>query len=138
VPLSRLKFLFLGVFCLTGMVGCLLDAFVLDSKPVAEGIVWIVFTGIMAVVYLVLALGAPRWLVAGVFFHIVGSNLVLFLQVHQHFNFATPDVQTGVRFAVVTSIILCLLSCVFFLLFFYEKDAVRFAYKPNSGLPTTS
>jgi hypothetical protein len=49
VPLSRLKFLFLGVFCLTGMVGCLLDAFVLGSKPVAEVIVWIVFTGIMAV-----------------------------------------------------------------------------------------
>jgi hypothetical protein len=121
VPLSRLKFLFLGVFCLTGMVGCLLDAFVLGSKPVAEVVVWIVFTGIMAVVYLLLALRAPRWLIAGILLHIVGSMLVRFLLVHLHFNFAAPDIQTGVRFAAVTSIILCLLSCVFFLLFFYRE-----------------
>ena len=35
-PLRRLKFLLLSVFCLTGMVGCLLDAVVLGSKPFAE------------------------------------------------------------------------------------------------------
>jgi hypothetical protein len=52
VTLRRLKFLFLGVFCLTGMVGCLLDAVVLGSKPFANVIAWIVFTGIMADVYL--------------------------------------------------------------------------------------
>ena len=121
MPLSRLKFLFLGVFCLTGMVGCLLDAFVLGSKPVAEVIIWIIFTGIMAVLYLVLALRAPRWLIAGILLHIVGSRLLRFLLVHLHLNFAAPNVQTGVRFAAVTSIILCLFSCIFFLLFFYRE-----------------
>jgi hypothetical protein len=43
VPFSRLKFLFLGVFCLTGMVGCLLDAVVLGSKPFADVIAFTLF-----------------------------------------------------------------------------------------------
>ncbi len=76
VPLRRLKFLLLGVFCLAGMVGCLLDAVVLGSKPFVEVIAWIVFTGIMAVVYLVLALRVPRWLIAGILLHIAGSIFV--------------------------------------------------------------
>jgi hypothetical protein len=121
VPLGRLKFLFLGVFCLTGMVGCLLDAVVLGSKPFAEVIAWIVFTGIMGVVYLVLALRAPRWLIAGVLLHIAGSILVRSMLHNLNFNRIAPDVQSGVRFAAVTSIILCFFSCVFFLLFFYRE-----------------
>jgi Stage II sporulation protein E (SpoIIE) len=121
VPLSRLKFLFLGVFCLTGMIGCLLDAVVLGSKPFGEVIVWIVFTGIMAVMYVVLALRAPRWLLAGVVFHFVASHFVRFLISRLHLNRPAPDIHSGVRFAAVTSIALCLLSCVFFLLFFYRE-----------------
>ena len=119
MPLSRLKFLLLGVFCLTGMIGCLLDAVVLGAKPFGEVIVWIVFTGIMAVIYLVLALRAPRWLLAGVVFHLVASHVVRFLIAQFHLNRPAPDLPSGVRFAAVTSIVLCLLSCAFFLLFFY-------------------
>lgn len=121
MPLSRLKFLFLGVFCLTGMIGCLLDAVVLGAKPFGEVIVWIVFTGIMAVIYVVLALRAPRWLLAGVVFHFVASHFVRFLIAQFHLNRPVPDLHSGVRFAAVTSIVLCLLSCAFFLLFFYRE-----------------
>jgi hypothetical protein len=121
VPLNRLKFLLLGVFCLTGMIGCLLDAVVLGSKPFVEVIVWIVFTGIMAVIYLVLALRAPRWLFAGVLLHVVGSMTVRFLLSHLKIHSVAPDVQTGVRFAAVTSMVLCFLSCLFFLTFFYRE-----------------
>jgi len=121
VPLSRLKYLFLGIFCLTGMIGCLLDAVVLGSKPFAEVIVWIVFTGVMAVMYVVLALRAPRWLLAGVAVHVVASGVVRYLVAALHLNQPAPDLQSGVRFAAVTSIILCLLACAFFLLFFYRE-----------------
>jgi hypothetical protein len=34
-----LKFLLLGVFCFTGMVGCLLDVVALGFKPFADVIV---------------------------------------------------------------------------------------------------
>jgi hypothetical protein len=69
----------------------------------------------------VLALRAPRWLLAGVLLHILGSMLVRHLLLRLNFNLSTPDVQSGVRFAAVTSLVLCLSSCVFFLLFFYRE-----------------
>jgi Stage II sporulation protein E (SpoIIE) len=121
VPLSRLKFLFLGVFCLTGMIGCLLDAIVLGAKPFAEVIVWVLFTGLIAVMYLALALRAPRWLLAGVMLHIVGSGFVRFLIGRLHLNQPVPALQDGVYFAAVSSIVLCLLAGVCFLLFFYRE-----------------
>lgn len=121
MPLSRLKYLFLGVFCLTGMVGCLLDAVVLGEKPFAEVLVWIVFTGFMALLYLVLALRAPRWLVAAVALHILGSIFVRSLISRLHLNSPPPGVESGVRFAAVTSLILCFCACTFFLLFFYRE-----------------
>jgi hypothetical protein len=132
VLLSRLRFLFLGVFCLTGMVGCLLHAVVLGSKPFADVIAWIVFTGTMAVIYLVLAPRAPRWLLAGVLLHILGSMLVRHLLLRLNFDLSTPDVQSGVRFAAVTNMVLCFASCAFFLLFLYRNDAIRFACRLNS------
>jgi hypothetical protein len=96
------------------MVGCLFDAVVLGSKPFADVIAWIVFTGTMAVIYLVLALRAPRWLFAGVLLHILGSMFVRYLLLRLNFDLSTPDVQSGVRFAAITSIVLCFSSCVFF------------------------
>jgi hypothetical protein len=74
VPLFRLKFLLLGVFCLTGMVGCLLDVVALGFKPFADDIVWTGFTRLMAVIYLLLVLRAPRWLPAAIVLHILGSR----------------------------------------------------------------
>lgn len=121
VSLSRLKFLLLGVFCLTGMIGCLLDAALLGAKPFGEVIVWVAFTGIIAVMYLVLALRAPRWLIAGVAIHVLGSMLVRFLDTRLHLSQPAPDLKTGVHFAAVTSMVLCFLTCVFFLLFFYRE-----------------
>lgn len=121
MSLSRLRYLLLGVFCLTGMIGCLLDAVALGEKPFSELIIWVVFTGIMAVVYLVLALRAPRWLIGAIVFHVAGSIFIRSLTAQLHLNQPAPEMQTGVRFAALTSMVLCLLSCAFFLLFFYRE-----------------
>jgi len=49
VPLSRLFFLFLAVFCLFGMIGFLIDILQLGRKPLLEVLVRTLFTGVMAV-----------------------------------------------------------------------------------------
>jgi len=119
VPLFRLKFLLLGVFCLTGMIGCLLDVVALGSKPFADVIVWTGFTGLMAVIYLLLILRARRWLAAAIVLHIIGSQLIHSFLHRINTFLPHPDMQSGVAFAGLGSIILCFLSIVFFLLFFY-------------------
>ncbi len=120
-PLKRLKFLLLGVFCLVGMVGCLLDLIVLGEKPFVEVFGWTMFTGIMAVVYLLCALRAPRLIGLAIVLHYFLSRpfgkLLRFLNAGS----PAPHTELGVRVAAIGSLALCLLACVFFLLFFYSE-----------------
>src|SRR5438132_5268648 len=52
VPLRRLTFLLLAIFCLFGMVGFLIDVSELGRKSLVEVLVWTLFSGGMAVFYL--------------------------------------------------------------------------------------
>ena len=65
VPLHRLTFLLLALFCLFGMIGFIVDLFALGQKPVLTVIIWTIFTGAMAVTYLLIAIRAPRFLLFG-------------------------------------------------------------------------
>ncbi len=121
VPLKRLKFLLLGVFCLVGMVGCLLDLIVLGEKPFVEVFGWTIFTGIMAVAYLLCGLRAPRLIVLAVVLHYVLSLPLSRLLRFLNAGAPAPQTELGVRVAAIGSLTLCLLACVFFLLFFYSE-----------------
>jgi len=106
---------------LVGMVGCLLDLIVLGEKPFVEVFGWTIFTGIMAVVYLVCGLRAPRLFMLAVALHYLLSlpfrTLLRFLNA----GAPAPSTELGVRVAAVGSLALCILACVFFLLFFYAE-----------------
>jgi hypothetical protein len=65
VPLHRLTFLLLALFCLFGMIGFIVDLFALGQKPVLTVIIWTIFTGAMAVTYLLIAIRASRFLLFG-------------------------------------------------------------------------
>jgi len=121
VPLRRLKFLFLAVFGLVGMVGCLLDVLALGSKPFVEVFGWTLFTGIMAVVYLIFALRTPRLLLIAIGLHFLLSIPVARLLHYLTADSVAPPVDVGVRFAAGLSLLLSLLACLFFLLFFYRE-----------------
>jgi|SRR6516164_9245107 hypothetical protein len=54
VPLRRLTYLLLAIFCLFGMIGCFVDL-------LALGHVWTLFTGVVAVGYLLALSRAPRY-----------------------------------------------------------------------------
>ncbi len=62
VPLRRLTFLLLAIFCLFGMLGFLIDLIELRQKSLSEVLVWTIFTGGMAVFYLLTIIRSPRWL----------------------------------------------------------------------------
>jgi len=121
VPLKRLKFLLLGVFCLVGMVGCLLDLIVLGEKPFIEVVGWTVFTGFMAVVYLLCAIRAPRVIVLLVALHYFLSHPIGKLLRFLNAGAPAPPTELGVRVAAMGSLALCLLAGIFFLLFFYSE-----------------
>jgi hypothetical protein len=103
------------------MVGCLLDLIVLGKKPFVEVFGWTIFTGIMAVVYLLCGLRAPRLFVLAIALHFFLSRPVSKLLEFLNAGAPDPQMELGVRVAAIGSLALCLLACVFFLLFFYSE-----------------
>ncbi len=110
-----------------GMVGCLLDHFVLGQKPFMEVFCWTIFTGIMAVVYLICGLRAPRLIVAAVALYYFISPTIGKLLGYLNAGAPAPFTDLGVRVAAVGSLVLCGLACLFFLLFVYaeERTSIR-------------
>jgi hypothetical protein len=103
------------------MVGCLLDLIVLGAKPFVEVFGWTIFTGIMAMVYLLCGLRTPRLFLLAVALHYFLSRPVSKLLEFLNEGAPAPQMEVGVRVAAIGSLALCLLSCVFFLLFFYSE-----------------
>ena len=134
VPLARLKFLFLGVFCLVGMVGSLLDLIRLGEKPFIEVFGWTLFTGIMAVFYLICALRAPRLLILAAAFHFLISHPVGTLLRYLNAGRPAPTSEVGVQVAAIGSLLLCGLACVFFLLFVYAEGRTSIALQTKLSL----
>lgn len=127
LPLHRLTFLLLALFCLFGMIGFIVDLFALGQKPVVTVIIWTIFTGAMAVTYLLTAIRAPRFLLLALIAHLLGSWLIAY-GIHQLPAWlANPSVDSGVRTAAVAVLVLSMASCLFFLIFIqYEgRHSVR-------------
>ena len=60
LPLRRLVSLLLAIFCLFGMYGFLIDLFGTAQKPTPVVLAWTLFTGAMAVFYLIALTRAPE------------------------------------------------------------------------------
>jgi hypothetical protein len=129
VPLHRLTFLLLALFCLFGMIGFIVDLFALGQKPVETAIIWTVFTGIMAVAYLLTAIRAPRFLLLAVLVHLLGSRLIGYGIRQLHGLLGPPSIAFGVRTAAMAVLVLSMASCLFFLVFIQHegRHSVRIA-----------
>jgi hypothetical protein len=129
VPLRRLTFLLLALFCLFGMIGFIVDLFALGQKPVLTVIIWTIFTGAMAVTYLLIAIRTPRLLLLVVVLHLLGSRLIAY-GIHQLPGWLeNPSVNSGVRTAAFAVLVLSMTACLFFLVFIQHegRHSVRIA-----------
>jgi hypothetical protein len=101
VPLRRLSSLLLALFCMFGMIGCFVDLLDQGRKPFLPVIAWSIFSGVLAVVWiLVFFRGARGWLIAVILFWIVGSRLLSDLLRHSG-PFAFPTPEQGTRVATI-------------------------------------
>ncbi len=125
VPLRRLTFLLLAIFCLFGMVGFLIDVSELGRKSLVEVLVWTLFSGGMAVFYLLTLIRSPRWFLLPASVHILGSWLIRSLLLPQGRDYvATPVDENGVKMAAMASLTLSTLAGVFFLQFI-RSEGIR-------------
>jgi serine phosphatase RsbU (regulator of sigma subunit) len=121
VPLRRLTFLLLALFCLFGMIGFVVDLFALGQKPVSTVIIWTIFTGAMAVTYLVTAIRSPQSLLLAAVVHLLGSRLIAY-GIHQLPGaLENPPVDSGVKTAAFAVLALSMAACLFFLLFIQRE-----------------
>jgi len=65
VPLRRLTYLLLAIFCMFGMVGCFVDLLSLGQRPLPIVLAWSMFSGAIAAAAMLTAFRTPRplWIV---------------------------------------------------------------------------
>jgi hypothetical protein len=127
VPLRRLVPLLSAIFCLFGMIGFVLDLFSVGRKPILTVLAWTLFTGLMAVSYLLVLTRAPRWIAVPIAAHFLGSWMVA-SALHLLGGWQVrPAMESGVKSAAVWVLILSMLACLFFLIFITGegRQAVR-------------
>jgi phosphoserine phosphatase RsbU/P len=127
VPIRRLTFLLLAIFCMFGMVGCFVDLLALGEHPLLFVMVWTIFSGALAAAGMFAGFRAPRrlWIIAAAW--IAGSRLLSTAMHHFPREITRPSIEYGVRTATVACIILSLGACIFFLLFIQNegRHAIR-------------
>lgn len=127
VPLRRLTYLLLAIFCMFGMVGCFVDLWGLGQRPLLIVLVWTVFSGSIAAAAGLAGYRAPNriWIVMLVW--LLGSYLVSMLLHRFGTDLARPTMESGVRAATIACIILSLGAYFFFMQFIQNEGlhAVR-------------
>lgn len=117
LPIKRWALLFLAIFFLFSMFGFLIDMFGLGHKPLMVALAWTLFTGLIAVVYLLVLAKAPRLLIAAIALHLFGSWL-LNLVIHRYAVGLTHlSIDHAIRLDSIASLLLSLAACICFLLF---------------------
>jgi hypothetical protein len=127
VPVHRLTYLLLAIFCMFGMVGCFVDLLALGEHPRPFVMVWTIFSGAIAAAAILTGFRAPRRLWIVVLTWIAGSRLLDTAMQHFPFEITHPSMEHGVRTATVACIILSIGACIFFLQFIQNegRHAVR-------------
>jgi serine phosphatase RsbU (regulator of sigma subunit) len=127
VPLRRLTNLLLAIFCLFGMIGCFVDLLTLGEKPLVTVLVWTVFTGVLAVGYLLALSRAPRYFFVVLAIHLLGS-LIISIGIRKFGSaLQRPAIEEGVTIATIACIALSMAAFIFFLQFIQNegRHAVR-------------
>jgi hypothetical protein len=127
VPIHRLTYLLLAIFCMFGMVGCFVDLLALGEHPLPFVMVWTIFSGALAAAGIFTGFRAPTriWIVAVVWS--AGSRLLSSAMRRFPLEIARPSVEHGVRTATVACIFLSIGACAFFMLFIQNegRHAIR-------------
>jgi hypothetical protein len=127
VPLRRLTYLLLAIFCMFGMVGCFVDLLTLGQRPLPIVLAWSMFSGAIAAAAALIGLRAPRhlWIILVVW--VLGSRLISNLLHRFGSQLARPTIEDGVRTATIACIILSLAAYIFFMRFISSvgRHAVR-------------
>lgn len=121
IPISRLLFLVLAIFCLVGMFAFLIDLLHLGQEPVLVVLIWTLFTGAMGVLYYILITRSPRALVLGMAAHVLGSWAISRWIGHFAARLIHPSINSGLRVAVISSMVLSIAACLFFLIFIQRE-----------------
>jgi serine phosphatase RsbU (regulator of sigma subunit) len=110
VPLRRLTALLLAIFFMFGMVGCFADLFDLGRKPFIPVIVWSLFSGLIAAVWVIAFFRHTWWQIIGaVALWILGSRVISI--VLRHFGpYTSPTPEFGIRVATIACIVLSILA----------------------------
>ncbi len=117
LPIKRWALLILAIFFLFSMFGFLIDMLDLAHKPLMIVLAWTLFTGLIAVVYLLVLTKAPRLLIAAIALHLVGSWLVNRLIHRYAFGLSHPSIDHSIHLDSIASLLLSLAACICFLLF---------------------
>jgi serine phosphatase RsbU (regulator of sigma subunit) len=127
VPLHRLTYLLLAIFCMFGMVGCFVDLLSLGQRPLPIVLAWTIFSGAIAASAVLTAFRTPRrlWIVLVVW--LLGSRLLSVLIHHFASQLPHPTMEEGVRAATIACIILSMAAYIFFMRFIqnFGRHAVR-------------
>jgi serine phosphatase RsbU (regulator of sigma subunit) len=127
VPLRRLTNLLLAIFCLFGMVGCFVDLLTLGQKPLVTVLLWTLFTGVLAMAYLLALVRAPRYFFLVLAIHLGGSWLIATMIRRFGDSLPHPPMEEGIKIATLACIALSMGAFVFFLQFIQNEGqhAVR-------------
>jgi hypothetical protein len=123
VPLRRLTFLLLAIFLLFGMIGSFVDLLAQGQKPVVPVVVWSLFSGLIAVVWILAFFRNRRWLIGAIALWILGSFLISKL-LHYLGPYAQPAPEQGTYGATVACMVLSFGAYVFFMRFI-ENEGTR-------------
>jgi hypothetical protein len=123
VPLRRLTSLLLAIFCLFGMLGCFVDLLDQGQKPLVTVLVWSIFSGFVAVAWILAFFRDRRWLVAVIAGWLLGSRLLAGLIYRYGQNFTRPTPEDGTRIATIACMVLSFAAYLFFMNFIQREGS---------------
>ncbi len=132
MPIRRMGFLLLAVFCLFAMYGFLIDVMDVQHKTLLAVLIWTVFTGFTAVAFILVLSRAPRYFIAVIAAHWILSRFVIRPFIRRYVNedlagWGSASPEHVLHIAALSSMALGMVACVFFLIFIHRegKRAVR-------------
>ena len=123
MPLRRLTSLLLAIFCLFGMLGCFVDLLDQGQKPLITVIVWSLYSGFIAVVWILAFFRDRRWLLAVIAFWFLGSRLISGLMHQYGKNLTHLSPEHGTRVATIACMILSFAAYLFFMHFIQNEGS---------------
>src|SRR5271165_1864755 len=138
IPLRRLTYLLLAIFCMFGMVGCFVDLLTLGQRPLPIVLTWSMFSGAIAAAAALIGFRTPRYLWIVLIVWALGSRLISELLHRFGSQLARPTIEDGVRAATIACIILSLAAYIFFMQFISSVGRHAVRMQTELALPRVS